>query len=99
MKIIRIRSNQEVPDYFTDISVKSTDQHMQYSSVFGAFRYGEVSWGVHPRPNDPQYRKSYKVSKIDNSAQRFAEKDMIEVYPLQLQSGDDAAEWVFYPIH
>ena len=96
VRIIRIRSNQEVPDYFTDISVKSTDQHLQYSSVSGVFKYGEVFWGVHPRPNDPQYTKSFKVSKIDNSAQRFAEKDMIEVYPLQLQPGDDAAEWVFY---
>lgn len=26
----------------------------------------------------------------------FAEKDMTELYPLQLQPGDDAASWIYY---
>ena len=31
VRIIRIRSNQEVPDYFTDPSEKSTDEHLRLS--------------------------------------------------------------------
>ena len=34
--------------------------------------------------------------KIDQPQQQFAEKDMIELYPLQLQSGDNATNWIFY---
>lgn len=96
VRIIRIRSNQEVPDYFTDLSEKSTDEHLQLSSVSGIFKYDDVYWGIHARPHDSQYTSSFKASRIDHPKQRFAEKDMIELYPLQLQPGDDAANWIFY---
>lgn len=96
VRIIRIRSNQEVPDYFTDLSKKSTDDHLQLSSISGIFKYGDVYWGIHAKPNDPQYTSSFKASRIDYPRQRFAEKDMIELYPIQLQSGDDTAAWIFY---
>ena len=96
VRIIRIRSNQEVPDYFTALSEKSTDEHLQLSSVSGIFKYEDVYWGIHPRPKDVQYTSSFEMSRISHPRQRFAEKDMIELYPLQLQPGDDAANWVFY---
>ena len=96
VRIVRIRSNQEVPDYFTELSKKSTDECPQFSSAVGIFKYGDVYWGIHARPNDSQYTSSFRVSKIDHPKQRFAEKDMIELYPLQLQSGDNTAEWIFY---
>lgn len=96
VRIVRIRSNQEVPDYFTDISEKSTNNHLQRSSVSGIFKYDDVYWGIHARPNDSQYTSSFRASRIDHPKQRFAEKDMIELYPLQLQPGDDATNWVFY---
>lgn len=96
VRIIRIRSNQEVPDYYTDFREKSIDGQGQRSASSGIFRYGDVYWGIHIRPNDPQYTNSFKVSKIDHPKQRFAEKDMIELYPLQLQPGDNAENWVFY---
>ena len=96
VRIVRIRSTQEVPDYFTELSKKSTDECPQFSSAVGIFKYGDVYWGIHARPNDSQYTSSFRVSKIDHPKQRFAEKDMIELYPLQLQSGDNTAEWIFY---
>ena len=96
VRIIRIRSNQEVPDYFTDLSEKSTDEHLQLSAISGVFKYDDVYWGIHARPNDSQYTNSFKASRIDYPKQRFAEKDMIELYPLQLQPGDNAANWIFY---
>lgn len=76
-RIIRIRSNQEVPDYFTDPSEKSTDEHLRLSSVSGIFKYDDVYWGIHTRPNDSQYKSSFESSRIDQPQQRFAEKDML----------------------
>lgn len=96
VRIIRIRSNQEVPDYYTDLSKKSTEERLQLTSSSGIFQYGDVYWGIHVKPNDPQYTSSFKASRIDYPKQRFAEKDMIELYPLQLQPGDTAENWVFY---
>ena len=91
VRIIRIRSNQEVPDYFTDPSEKSTDEHLRISSVSGIFKYDEVSWGFHTRPNDSQYKSRFDTSRIDQPQQRFAEKGMFELYTLQLQPGDNSA--------
>lgn len=97
VRIIRIRSNQEVPDYFTELSAKSSDERIQYASTSGIFKYGSVFWGIHERKvYDLQYVNSFKSSRINYPADRFAEKDMIELYPLQLQSGDNATEWIFY---
>jgi hypothetical protein len=96
VRIIRIRSNQEVPDYFTELSEKATDGNLQYSSASGVFKYENVFWGIHARANDSQYTSSFKASRIDHPKQRFAEKDMVELYPIQLQPGDNAADWVFY---
>lgn len=96
VRIMRIRSNQEVPDYYTDLSPKSTEERLQHTSSSGIFRYDDVFWGIHAKPNDIQYTNSFKASRIDHPQQRFAEKDMIELYPLQLQPGDIADNWVFY---
>ena len=96
VRIIRIRSNQEVPDYYTDLSKKSTEERLQLTSSSGIFQYGDIYWGIHPKPKDPQYTKSFMASRIDHPKLRFAEKDMIELYPLQLQPGDKAENWVFY---
>lgn len=96
VRIIRIRSNQEVPDYYTDLSGKSTEERLQLAASSGIFQYGDVYWGIHKKPKDPQYSHSFKASRIDHPKQRFAEKDMIELYPLQLQPGDKAENWVFY---
>lgn len=96
VRIIRIRSNQEVPDYYTELSEKSTEERLQLAASSGIFQYGDVYWGIHAKPNDSQYTRSFKASRIDHPKQRFAEKDMIELYPLQLQPGDKAENWVFY---
>lgn len=96
IRVIRIRSNQEIPDYFTDLNPTASDDHIKYSSASGLFQYANVFWGIHPKPNDLDYSLSLSESKVTHPTHRFAEKDMIEIYPLQLQPGDNAAEWAFY---
>ncbi len=93
IRIMRIRSNQEVPDYYTMLRAGSTQE---YVSASGIFRYDNVFWGILGRPNDGQYTSSFRKSKLTSPKQRFAEKDMMELYPLQLQSGDQPDAWVFY---
>lgn len=96
IRMIRIRSNQEVPDYYTMLSDKCTSDKLQYASASGVFQYSNVFWGILERPNDTQYTSSFRKSRIDYPKQRFAEKDMIELYPMQLQPGDNATDWIFY---
>ncbi len=96
VRIIRVRSNQEVPDYYTEHSDKATDEKEQRTAVSGVFKYEDVYWSIHAKPNDPRYNMSYKESKITSPEKSFAEKDMIELYPLQLQSGDDADRWIHF---
>lgn len=91
IRIIRIRSNQEVPDYYTELR-----ECVRYSATSGIFKYNDIFWGIHAKPGDPRYTKSYKESRIIHPTLNFAEKDMVELYPLQLQPEDDAAQWIFY---
>jgi hypothetical protein len=96
VRIIRIRSNQEVPDYFTELSAKASDENLQFSSATGIFKYEGVYWGIHGKPNDKHYNLSFKESKINHPRQAFAQKDMIELYPLQLQPKDKVADWIYF---
>ena len=95
VRIARIRCNTEVPDYFT--SQRSQEESSEkYSSATGVFQYGKTFWSIAPKPNDPRFNKSFIESRVTHPKQDYAEKDMIEIYPLQLQSGDDPWEWVRY---
>jgi len=43
-----------------------------------------------------RYTNSFKHSKIDNPNRYFDECRLIEFFPLQLQKGDNALDWVRY---
>lgn len=91
VRFIRIRRNGEVPDYYTDLSEKEG-----YSAASGVFKYGQDYWSVAGRPNDKAYKRSYKNTRYSMPTQNFSERDMIEIYPIQLQKGDDSDEWINY---
>ena len=91
VRFIRIRCNGEVPDYFTE---KSKTEG--YSASSGVFKYESDYWSVAGRPNDKAYKSSYKETTYSKPRQKFAERDMIEIYPIQLQKGDNPDEWVHY---
>lgn len=91
VRFVRIRRNSEVPDYFTELS-KSEG----YAASSGVFKYESDYWSVAGRPNDKAYKSSYKETTYSKPRQKFAERDMIEIYPIQLQKGDNPDEWVHY---
>ena len=91
VRVVRIRRNGEVPDYYTELSAKEG-----HSATSGVFRYGKDYWAIAGRPKDISYTSSYKNTTYDKPQQKFAEKDMIEIYPIQLQKDDDPDEWVVY---
>ena len=91
VRFIRIRRNGEVPDYFTDLSKTEG-----YTATSGIFKYENDYWSVIGRPNDKAYKSSYKETTYSKPYQRFAERDMIEIYPIQLQKGDNPDEWVHF---
>lgn len=96
VRIIRIRTNQEVPDYYTDLSVKSTDEKQQRAATSGIFQYGKDFWSIIFRPYDPKFTNSFREKRVDHPQNFYAEKDMTELYPLQLQLGDSSSEWVIF---
>ncbi len=96
VRIIRIRANQEVPDYYTDLSVKATDEKQQRAATSGIFQYGKVFWSIVSHPNDPKFVYSFRENRIDHPRKFYAEKDMAELYPLQLQPGDSSSKWIIF---
>lgn len=91
VRIFRVRNNAEVPDYYT-----SEREDENYSSASGIFKYGKVFWAISQKPNDPKYNRSLKESRFSYPFADYAEKDMIEIYPLQLQLEDDPSVWTKY---
>lgn len=95
VRIARIRCNAEVPDYFTTQRSTESDEE-KYSSATGIFQYGKTFWSIAPKPNDPRFNRSFTESRVAYPTHDYAEKDMLEIYPLQLQMGDDPWDWVRY---
>lgn len=91
LRFLRIRSNGEVPDYFT--KVKDDGKNEQ---TMGVFRYKDNFWTIARKINNSQYNESYSQTTFSNTSQNFLERNMIEIYPIQLQLGDRAEDWVIY---
>ena len=96
VRIVRIRTNQEVPDYYTSESSESSEEEPVFVGSSGIFKYQDVYYSVLEHPFDAQYYQSYKLSRMDFPLYRFAEKDMVELFPLQMQQGDDPDQWIAY---
>ena len=93
LRIIRIRGNEEVPDYVYDINDEE-----DIRSVSGVFCFFEdkVFWGIAPRPDDQLFKNAYKkFSKLQYPVREAKLPDMIEIIPMHLKPEDDPQEWVW----
>lgn len=91
LRIIRVRVNDEVPDYVTDLNDKGN-----YTSVSGIFEFNQVYYSITSRPKS--YSKTYfaEVSKLQQSNVKEDLKlpNIVEIYPIHLNEGDNPDEWV-----
>ena len=92
VRILRVRDNEEVPDYY----IRKEEGRNAYSMVSGVRQYHNTFWSIAPKPNDKRYEASRKQTRFDNFKADFAENCLIELYPLQLQEGDEPLQYVRY---
>lgn len=91
LRIIRLRYNDEVPDYYM------RDEDKVTGGANGIFSCGKVYYScVTVKNRDDRYRNSDKVYSIDYPEQDYCVKSLIEYYPLVLQNGDDANDIINY---
>ena len=64
--------------------------------VSGIRQYHDTFWSIGPKPNDKRYNASRKQTRFDNFKADFAENRLIELYPLQLQAGDEPLQYIRY---
>ena len=88
IRVMRLRRTGEVPEYIA----RDSEDVMHAAS--GLFQSGHCFYVIGQRPNDPQYTATTKNSIVDNPTKRFANKDLIEIYPALLQPGDDPIPWL-----
>lgn len=91
LRIVRIRTaeNREVPDCFTEY-----DSAGNCRSASGLFRYEKVYWGLDGRDHNKEYWLSQKNSRVESPETNFDEHNLLELYPVMLNNGDDPEEWV-----
>lgn len=91
LRIVRIRYNDEVPDYYMQKEDKVT------GGSNGIFNCGKVYYScVAMKKWDDRYRYGDKEYSIDIPEHDFCAKSLIEYYPLVLQEGDDVDSIINY---
>ena len=91
LRIIRIRYNDEVPDYFMCEEEKAT------GGSDGIFSFGKVYYGcVSEKRQDKRYRAGDKEYSYDNPQQDYCRKRLIEYFPLILQENDEVYDMINY---
>lgn len=91
LRIIRIRGNDEIPDYVTELNDKGN-----YTSISGIFEFNKVYYSIASRPKSYSKAYSAEVSKLQQSHVTTDLKfpNMIEIYPIHLKESDNPEEWV-----
>lgn len=99
IRIMRIRGNDQVPDYYTDPREKDEEEENakkeSYQEVSGIFKFHDVFWMIGRRWKcDYRFINSAAKHRNEMPTQDFAESDMLELYPVLLQEGDSVEEWL-----
>lgn len=89
LRIMRIRNNDEVPEYITN------KKETTYESTSGMYVYEGVYYGIAPRLMEAPYLNTFReFSKADKPDKECKLPDMVEIYPMHLKATDDPKEWV-----
>lgn len=91
IRIIRVRANEEVPDYLSEENCYGSTR-----SLTGIFKYEDIFWSVAPSPKDKLFLNSRnRISKVTHPTKECKKPDMVELYPIYLKKADNPAEWVY----
>lgn len=66
IRIIRVKQNEEIPDYITSLKDKTFIEHVNAS---GILKYEDIFWIIQGRPKEAGYTDSYKKTSIENPKQ------------------------------
>ncbi len=94
VRIVSCRTNScgETPDWY---SIKEeTDSKVQFGSASGIFKFFDVFMCLETRGGGSEYRNAINKSRILNPSMCFDTCNLVEMFPLQLQPGDDPLDWV-----
>ena len=90
LRIVRIRANEEVPDYYQD-------DGSSLNAGKGYYLYDSVYYASVPTDNfDWRYKIGAKYYSLNKPGEDFLTKKLVEYFPLRLCEGDDAFEVVNY---
>lgn len=84
--IIRLRVNEEVPDYIHD-----DFDDKRYQNTCGLFKMEELYYSIDDRPKNDD--KTYKKSESKAiKASRYTHRNMVEIYPVYTSGNNDTYE-------
>lgn len=91
LRVVRIRSNEEIPDYYF------TDDQIQTGNADGFYLYHDVYYvSAAEKSKDKSYRIGDKESSISYPKHTYREKKLIEYYPLSLCKNDEPIRIINY---
>ena len=91
LRVVRIRGNDEVPDYYF------TDDENSSGNADGIYSYHDVFYAsTAEKSQDKTYRRGEKESSISNPRHYYKEKKLIEYYPVRLCVEDDPVMRINY---
>lgn len=93
LRIVRIRINDEVPDYLAPLK-----ENEDFESKSGIYSLNGVYYSLIGRPNNEEYKRAYRndYSKIlqQNPSQALKFTNLMEIYPVHLHEEDYPEDWV-----
>lgn len=93
LRIIRVRNNDEVPDYLLP---RKSDGN--YESKSGIFSINNVFYSIGTKPNDPTYNparlQNYSKLLMEKANKSLKFTNLIELYPIHLNKDDNPEEWI-----
>lgn len=96
VRVLRIRDGH-APDYFTPEGKKMAEDGTTSARILthGLFRFEDVFWSLGEKPNDRRYNFAGKQFRSRHPDRDYARTNPLEIFPLQLQKGDDPEEFAY----
>lgn len=96
ISIVRLRVNNEVPDYYPSRSEKNINN---YKSMTGVFQFEQVYYSLDDKASNEKDTMNGEHSKTDKD-QRYSHRNLVEMYPLFISDiNDEKINSVMKAIH